>query len=1355
MSARNNEVRWSSKLSIASAVFAVFALAVMAFSSTASAAVVRPFVEEFGSAEKPSLNQPIAVAVDQQTGDVYVAEYGGTRSIRRFHANGTPAKFGALASNVIDGAPGEPDATPEGEFTFFNPPWTQIAIDESGGPTNGDIYVTPQSNGFGVIYIFNSEGEYIGLLSEFHKGQQAAGPFQKMGGTRGVAIDSSGNVYVTDSVEKQIHKFAPSGGVVSNAGSVANFRFNGTPGHVNVGSGPTAGYLFVSGEGEESSGQSPSGKYSASTGEKIYSMPGGAVDPSTGRVVAENGEEIDASGASPSLYATLQEASGVTASGRGVAVNGATETAYLLSNERIQLYGPDVTKATVTTKPTTGITASRATLNGVVNPSGLAVTECKFEYDTALEAEHGNYSHSAPCEGSLPTDSADHPVSASLTGLEESSAVSFSKGHYGFRLVATDANGTSFTTKGEFVTASRATIAPATNVVEASATLNGTVFPEGEQLESCEFEYSLTSNEPYESSIPCAESVAEIGEGIQGVAVHADISGLNAETTYHFRLVDMSPAGAIYSADRAFRTPGSPRVSEAHANQVGEEDAELEAIVNPAGLPTEYVVEYGTTASYGLVTNSESAGSEEGEHHFAIDLTGLQPGTTYHWRLVATNSLEEVVTSPDLTFTTFEPFLADTSCANQALRNGESAALPDCRAYEMVSPAAKTGEVIPPAVSAASCSECIPGSIIGRQPIQAALDGNSFAFEGQAFSAGLAPNADEYISKRTSEGWKTTPLSVSKNSAFKGFEGFGPDLSRSVSYQNGPVALSPDAPEKNGKAFTNLYLHEEGQPPVPLVAQAPPHREAGETFPGENKFQVQFQGGNAGTSSVPTFTHLVFEANDTLTGATADAPAPVDGGDHYGNHLLAQQNLYEWSNGGLKLINVLPGNTTTEPGAVIGSGELALESTAWEEPRVENAISADGSHIFWSNNTTGQLYVRIDGTETVEVLDHTGKFLRGSVDGSHVLLNDGCLYSLASESCEDLTGGQGGFVGMLGTSSDLSRVYYVDTAALTGAEVGATGQTATAGKNNLYLWTEGAPKFVATLDKSDNYFGGISACCSNSSDWSSLRSRTAQATPDGSLLTFMSRAHLTGYDNTSAACPEGFGVTGGCPQVFEYSVDKNEVFCASCNPTGARPLGQSFIPSVEAGEQGYGPFGELTALPERGEGRLFFDSLDVLSPRDKNGRIIDVYEWTPDGVGDCSHAGGCQSLISTGNSPNDSFFAGSDASGANAFFITRQKLVAADQDDYLDLYDARIEGGFAEKAPPCEGEACRGPASSVAVGESPGSASFVGPENEKPTKKKHHKKKHHKKKHHKKQKAHKKKGHHKTQRVNGGKGDAK
>ena len=77
------------------------------------------------------------------------------------------------------------------------------------------------------------------------------------------------------------------------------------------------------------------------------------------------------------------------------------------------------------------------------------------------------------------------------------------------------------------------------------------------------------------------------------------------------------------------------------------------------------------------------------------------------------------------------------------------------------------------------------------------------------------------------------------------------------------------------------------------------------------------------------------------------------------------------------------------------------------------------------------MYVRENGESTRELSDHAGRFLSASVDGSRVLLSDGELYDLGSETTVDLTGGQNGFQGVVGQSEDLSHVYFVDTAALT------------------------------------------------------------------------------------------------------------------------------------------------------------------------------------------------------------------------------------------------------------------------------------------------------------------------------------
>jgi hypothetical protein len=147
----------------------------------------------------------------------------------------------------------------------------------------------------------------------------------------------------------------------------------------------------------------------------------------------------------------------------------------------------------------------------------------------------------------------------------------------------------------------------------------------------------------------------------------------------------------------------------------------------------------------------------------------------------------------------------------------------------------------------------------------------------------------------------------------------------------------------------------------------------------------------------------------------------------------------------------------------------------------------------------------------------------------------------------------------------------------------------------------------------------------------------------------------------------------------------------------------------------------LHNLSTDGHGRLFFESADWLSARAEH--LIDplshnpvqsVYEYEPQGVGSCEEAGGCVQLVSSGKSTSPSMFLDSTPSGNDALFITRSRLLPSDKDDQMDLYDARVGGGFPEEppAPPCEGEACKG-SSPAAPGDaaSAGSAAFAGPGN--------------------------------------------
>jgi hypothetical protein len=245
-----------------------------------------PFLETFGSAEQPSLLEPEGMAVDQATGDLLVIDREA-RTVSRYNADGTPADFSALGTNVVDGAGGA-DKTPQGHFVFGGPGEVQIAVDNSGGAADGDIYLTQA--GAKVIDIFGAEGSYLGQLTG-----SSEGSFTE---PCGVAVDPAGNVYVGD-FGGSIHKFEPAANPPVNGDNVANFPFAHACA-VAAGGGPTDGFIFAAHFGEAAA------KLDSTTGEEKYEFGAEstatlAVNRADGHVfTAQNMEvrEFDASGAS-------------------------------------------------------------------------------------------------------------------------------------------------------------------------------------------------------------------------------------------------------------------------------------------------------------------------------------------------------------------------------------------------------------------------------------------------------------------------------------------------------------------------------------------------------------------------------------------------------------------------------------------------------------------------------------------------------------------------------------------------------------------------------------------------------------------------------------------------------------------------------------------------------------------------------------------------------------------------------------------------------------------------------------------------------------------------------------------------
>jgi len=295
--------------------------------------------------------------------------------------------------------------------------------------------------------------------------------------------------------------------------------------------------------------------------------------------------------------------------------------------------GSDQTLATLPNPPTavtkapSSVTQTAATLNASVNPNGGALSECAFEYGPT-----SSYGSSAPCSPPPGSESSPVAVSASITGLSPDVT-------YHFRLVASNAGGTG---RGSDQTLTTRPSAPtivttgALSVAETTASLNATVDPNGGVVTECSFEYGPTSS--YGSSVPCS---APPGSGSSPVAVSAPVTGLEMNTTYHFRISATNAGGTSKGSDETYKTlANSPAVLTGSASSPSQIAATLNATVDPDGADVnECKFEYGSSTSYeSSAPCAFLPGSGSGPVAVSESITGLSADTTYHFRISATNA---------------------------------------------------------------------------------------------------------------------------------------------------------------------------------------------------------------------------------------------------------------------------------------------------------------------------------------------------------------------------------------------------------------------------------------------------------------------------------------------------------------------------------------------------------------------------------------------------------------------------------------------------------------------------------------------------------------------------------------------
>jgi trimeric autotransporter adhesin len=289
----------------------------------------------------------------------------------------------------------------------------------------------------------------------------------------------------------------------------------------------------------------------------------------------------------------------------------------------------------VTTNPATSVAAFSATFNGSVNPRG-ATTMVYFQY--GLTTSYGSTTPMQTQNGNTL-----RPVSANITGL-------LANRTYHFRIVAHNNGGTSFGADRTFTTLTPTgppvvATKPATLIASFSATLNGSLNPHG-LVTTVYFQYGTTTS--YGSTTPMQ---TQNGDTYRNIA--ANISGLNANTVYHFRIVATNSAGTRFGGDRTFTTltPTGPPVATTNpASFIASFSATLNALLNPHGLPTSVHFQYGTTPSYGLTTAPQNRAGNTFQA-VGANVSGLTANTSYHFRVVASNAAGTTMGS-DRTFTT-------------------------------------------------------------------------------------------------------------------------------------------------------------------------------------------------------------------------------------------------------------------------------------------------------------------------------------------------------------------------------------------------------------------------------------------------------------------------------------------------------------------------------------------------------------------------------------------------------------------------------------------------------------------------------------------------------------------------------
>ena len=1297
------------------------AFVALAFASAASAV---PLVElsKFGAEAGEAGGQikgGTGVAINRsgaggvEPGDTYASEYGNQR-VQEFSKNGTFIR--AWGKDVIK--PGEPSDTGTGfeicevasecksgvagaQAGAFSVP-SGVAVDQD----TGNVYVSDSNNM--RTEVFSARGQFEGAFGWNVKatggaqelqfcttgtGCRAGAPAAGAGGFArleggALAVDpANGDLWVGDSGNHRINEFG--------------FTLNGSE--------EVTGVEFVRALGWKINATAPAEELQECTG--ASGCQAGTVGTGGGQFGTVRGLAVDASGA---IYAIDNNSSCVAS-----------------TPCRVEKFNPDGSFKETFGPSSGGEAGCQMSWSGGGfengNPQGTAFADAAFGIAVNPVDQHvfvtrrvgsaafGQLKTLDICEfnseGTLLQRSPRSPVNTTIEGALK---LAIGSDERVYVQAPNELNSSWPVTIFGYVPAAPASLSAPTELTSTSVTLNGEVTvpkPGGAGFDvRYHFEYSPDNGLTW-LRVP-ALADASVGTTTPGTyAVHQKVSGLLQNNTYRVRLVT-STSYVTTSEERSFTTlVGSPRVGEVRARDASQGTVTLEAKVNPAGSPTNYRFEWGPTEAYGNQAPAEFepfAGSGHEAARVTAKLAGLSTGTTYHYRVVAHNA-GGTTASPD-----------------QIAETLNSCGLPEGRCFELVS-MREAGPIAIPGENNTSPAE---------MHFQAATNPGALAYVVEAGYPEATKGAEVlYRGTRGTSGWESTQISnpivaPNEQAGVGSVSGNTQFLSNDLScgFLESPQPLTDDP-------STRLVI-EDG---------------------GSNLYRINPDGSYAAVTKLtpenPDFEGVAGRNNYTVVGASQDCSKVLFSSAYRYPGIAGQgsNRFYEWDEGTLRNAGVVPGP---------GGEEVVVQATAGTFSNFLNAVSADGSRVFFSAKRQVSPNPKEIGNEAIFVREGGGASVRdvslsqtatpdagatyqwATPDGAHVFFtaNAGLTeesssegtdlyeYNLETEELTDRSASQveGGarVAGFVGAAEDGSRAYFASQAQLVPGRGNTQAENQSGDTYSVYGESAGEISFVGTIGKTDlsrvaTEFGGNS--------W------TSRVSPDGQYLLFQSTANVTGYE--SGASYEAY--------LYDAHGGSEGTTCISCRqdgqpsvaPSGAEPY--IVLAQGQAANSLLHP-AEFLIMHE-GEPRVFFSSLDPLAPGAVVGQT-NAYEWAHGQVFRLSSS--IKGQLEHPSGGYGSAFVGASDDGSDVYLFTPETLNWEDGDERLSVYDARVGGGFPEPpAPPVPCEAtsegsnsCQGPAQGASASPGAASAAFNGPGNPPASKQKKSKKKPHKKHKHAKKK---------------------